>query len=291
MNATLDRDEAPDGGLAEQFAALWRRKWLVLACALLGAVIAGGIAFTMPRQYEATVVMMPLADSTSGGQLAGLGSLASSFGGLASLAGLSIGDSARKQESVAVLQSEVLTEMYVQRNNLLPVLFYRKWNAQTHTWNVTDPKKVPTLWKANEFFKSHVRQINSNSKTGMVTMTITWEDAELAAKWANDLVRLTNEYMRNRAIQESERNINFLSEEATKTNLVEARQAVYSVLQTEINKEMLARGRDEYALKVVDPAVAPERAASPQKAVWVVVGALAGLLLGGGFVLMRADNG
>ena len=82
----LDRYEAPESGLAEQFAALWSKKWLVAASAFAGAAVAGGVAFLVPKQYEATVVMMPLADSNSGGQLAGLGSLASSFGGLASLA-------------------------------------------------------------------------------------------------------------------------------------------------------------------------------------------------------------
>ncbi|MGH8208495.1 MAG: GNVR domain-containing protein, partial [Steroidobacteraceae bacterium] len=53
----------------------------------------------------------------------------------------------------------------------------------------------------------------------------------------------------------------------------------FSVLQNEISKEMLARGSDEYALKVVDPAVAPEEPYSPRPLMWVLIGLFGGLLV------------
>jgi uncharacterized protein involved in exopolysaccharide biosynthesis len=76
-------------------------------------------------------------------------------------------------------------------------------------------------------------------------------------------VRVTNQYLRDKAIREAERNIQYLNEQASRTNVVEAQKAIYSLLESEINKEMVARGRDEYALKVIDPAFVPERPSSP----------------------------
>ncbi len=58
--------------------------------------------------------------------MSALSSLATQFGGLASLAGVSVSGDSRRSESVAVLQSEALTEQYIQANNLLPVLFREK---------------------------------------------------------------------------------------------------------------------------------------------------------------------
>lgn len=277
--------------LADQMRTLWRRKWLIVGVTVVTTAIATAIVFLMPKEYEASVLVMPVSDSGArGGFGGGLSSLASQFGGLASLAGLSIGDNGKKSESIAVLQSEALTESYINQNHLLPILFWNKWDTKSLTWLETRPDKVPTLWKANEFFRKHVREVTTNTKTGLVTITITWTDPKLAATWANGIVSLTNEYLRSKGIRESERNIQFLNGEAEKSNVVEVRQAIYSILQAEINKEMLARGTDEYALKVIDPAVPPELAAYPVRRLWVSMGAVLGLLASAGFVIARSGK-
>jgi uncharacterized protein involved in exopolysaccharide biosynthesis len=277
--------------LADQMRALWHRKWLVLCVTVATTLIATVIVLLVPKEYEASVLCMPVSDSGSrGGFGGGLSSLTSQFGGLAALAGLSIGDSGKKSESIAVLQSEALTESYINQNRLLPILFWRKWDPKGLTWLETQPDKVPTLWKANEYFRKHVREVTTNTKTGLVTITITWTDPKVAATWANGIVSLTNEYLRSKAIRESERNIQYLNGEAERSNVVEVKQAIYSILQAEINKEMLARGTDEYALKVIDPAVPPELAAYPVRKLWVALGAVLGLLASAGFVIMRSGK-
>jgi uncharacterized protein involved in exopolysaccharide biosynthesis len=287
---TRSSTASEEPSLADHIRTLWRRKWLVLGVTVITTAIAAAIAFLTPKEYEASVLVLPVSDNGSRGQFGGLSSIASQFGGLASLAGLPLGDNAKKSESIAVLQSEALTETYIRDNQLLPILFWRKWDPRTRSWLVTQPDKVPTLWKANEYFRKNVRQVTTNTKTGLVTITITWTDPKLAAKWANDLVNLTNEYLRSKAIRESDRNIQYLNGEAEKSNVVEVKQAIYSILQAEINKEMLARGTDEYALKVLDPAVAPELASYPRRLVWVAIGAMFGLLASAGFVIMRSGK-
>src|SRR6185437_2725790 len=215
-------------------------------------------------------------------------SLTASLGGLAALAGVSVGGDTKKAESVAVLQSEGLTEAYIQQRNLLPVLFHDQWDARAQKWKDTDPKKMPTLWKANQFFKKQVRRLSVDSKTGLVTLTIAWRDPQLAATWANDLVRMANSYLQQKAVAEAERNIAYLYDEAAKTTVVQVRDGIYTVLETEIKQEMLARGTDEYAFKVLDAAKPPEKAASPQKIVWVLMGWLVGLLVSVLWVLGRS---
>jgi uncharacterized protein involved in exopolysaccharide biosynthesis len=60
---------------------------------------------------------------------------------------------------------------------------------------------------------------------------------------------------------------------------VVARQAIFSLLETEINKAMLARGNEEYAFKVLDPAFAPEKPSSLHPAIWTAIGVAGGLFL------------
>jgi uncharacterized protein involved in exopolysaccharide biosynthesis len=281
----LHEDEITLGVLLQ---VLWRGKWLIFFVTVLFALAAGVAIWLTPNSYKASVLLSPVSNS-SGGQLGGLGSVASQFGGLASLAGISAPGDSRKSESLAILQSEALTEKYIRENDLLPVLYERKWDAEQKRWKETDPKEIPTLWKANEYFKKEIRTVTTEAKTGLVTLTITWRDPQRAAKWANDLVALTNDYVRGKAIGESERNIAFLNDEAVKTTVVEAKQAIYKILENEINKVMLARGNSEYALKILDPAVPPEKASSPQKFIWILGGFFGGLFLGACAALLRSS--
>lgn len=257
---------------------LIRQRWLVIGVTAVCVIVAGAIAFLTPKTYEASIIVSAVS-TTPGSQGGGLGGLTSQLGGLAALAGLSVGSDSKKAESIAVLQSEALTEAYIRDKNLLPVLFSKRWDPARHSWKVSATKEIPTPWEANRYFKKEIRTVVTDSKTGLVTLTIAWRDPKEAATWANDLVGLANDYLRNKAIVQGERNIAYLTAEAEKTNVVEAKQAIYSILQSEINKVMLARGSEEYAFRIVDPAVIPEKASYPLKTVWVIAGFIVGIML------------
>jgi uncharacterized protein involved in exopolysaccharide biosynthesis len=290
VDTSVELPEETETTLGEQIRALWARKWRIAAATILGAALAVAAAFLVTPKYQASVLLMPVSESGAGGGLGEFGSVSSQFGGLAALAGLKLGGQGRTEEALAVLQSQALTEMYIQQNHLLPVLFSGRWNSSTRSWKDARPDKQPTLWQANRFFEKSVRQVSTNSKTGLVTLSITWTSAALAADWANGLVKMTNDYMRQRAIEEAERDIAYLNGEAAKTNVVEVRQGIYAILLQVINREMIARGSQEYALKVIDPAQAPEKPSFPHKLTWLLVGAFLGLLASASAVLISADR-
>jgi len=288
MDTATRTTESEEIALKELLQILWSGRWLIVCVTAAFTILAGVASFLVTKTYEASILLSPISTNASGGSLGGLSSLTASLGGLAALAGVSVGGDTKKSESVAVLQSEGLTEAYIQQRNLLPVLFHDQWDARAQKWKETDPKKMPTLWKANQFFKKQVRRLSVDSKTGLVTLTIAWRDPQLAATWANDLVRMANSYLQQKAVAEAERNIAYLYDEAAKTTVVQVRDGIYTVLETEIKQEMLARGTDEYAFKVLDAAKPPEKAASPQKIVWVLMGWLVGLLVSVLWVLGRS---
>lgn len=271
-------------GLLQIWSIIWR--WRIpLIAAVVGCAIAGGVvAKLLPKKFEASVLVAPVAGQQGIG-LGGLGSMASELGGLASLAGFSLSaGNSQREIAIATLQSHSLTEAYIEQNHLLPILFSSRWNAQKHEWS----GKVPTPWIGDRFFSSKVRTVREDAKTGLVTLTIEWTDPNMAAAWANGLVAMTNQKLRNDAIEESQRAIAYLRNEAERTNVVELRNAIYSLMKSEIEKEMIARGRQQYALRIVDPAVAPERKSSPITLLWVIGGAFLGFIVVSGIALIRA---
>lgn len=265
---------------------IWRGKWLIAITSLLAAVGCYSIAKIMPKTYQASVLLSPVTESPGSSQL---GAIASQFGGLTSLMGIQSNGGSMKAVSLATLQSELLTEQYIRERQLLPVLFSKLWDSDRKTWRVNDKKSIPTVWAANAYFRDAVRSVTESSKTGLVTLTISWRDPAVAAQWANELVSMTNQYLRDKAIKDSEQNVEFLKGQITKTGVVPLQQALYDLMESEIKKQMLARGSEEYALKVVDPAVAAETPSAPKARLWFLMGLLIGAACSIAIVIMRAD--
>ena len=258
-------------------------KALILSAILLCPLVGGFVAWQLPKYYEASVVISTATDSSG---LSDSSGVISQLGGLAPLVGIAGGVSGGKNESVAVLQSQLLTENYIRANNLLPVLFSDKWDAVKGRWKVGDKDYVPSLWGGNEKFKD-IRLVTEDRDTGLITLTITWKDPVVAARWANGLVAAANVYLRDKAVEESEKHIGYLKDEAMKTDVSQLRAAIFSLMESEINKIMIANGTEEYALRVIDPAVPSEKYSSPKFIYWVFGGGAFGLSSSLFFVFFR----
>ena len=266
---------------------LWAGKWWIVGTTALLTIGADVAARLTPKQYRASVVISAVSDNAASGGLGG-SALVSQLGGLASLAGINLGGDSKKSESLAILQSEILTERFIDQNHLLPYLFPTAWDNTQMRWITDDPRKIPTLQDGSGYFRSKIRRLTTDSKTGLLTLEVSWFDPQLAAAWATGLVKMTNDYVRNKAIQQSQQNIAYLTDQAAKTDVAGVKQVIYSLMQNEINKMMLARGDEEYAFKVIDPAVVPESASFPQTNLWILAGVAAGLLLSITGLLIRA---
>jgi uncharacterized protein involved in exopolysaccharide biosynthesis len=278
FNQMDDRDEV---NLRELVQLIWSEKWIIISLTLLVTIGGTAIGVALPKEYDALAVISPVSNN-SNGKFAGQ---SSAVGGLASLIGISIGGDTNKAESIAVLQSEALTERYIREHDLLPVLFPNLWDPVNHRWRVASDR-APTLWKGNKVF-TRIRDVVEDKKSGLVTVTIRWTDPTTAARWVNDLIKLTNDYLREKAIRESDQHIAYLNQEAAKTDVSQVRAAIYTVLESEIKNVMLARGPGDYALKVIDPAVPPENKAFPKLSIFMLVGFVAGVFLSTLVVFLR----
>jgi uncharacterized protein involved in exopolysaccharide biosynthesis len=253
---------------------LWRHKAIIGPCVLVVAVAATGLAFALTPKYRAEVVFSPVNSSGSfGGELSG------QLGGLAALAGLSIGGASKRSgEALEYLRSREFNRQFIQRHSLMPALFAKKWDAQRGQWR----GEPPTIAEGVERFSKKVRQITEDRRTGVVTLAIIWRDRVAAAQWANALVAEADAALRQRAIAEFTRSIDYLKAEAAQSSVVELQAAVAKTMETELKDAMLARTRDAYAFKVLDPAVVrdPKDIDSPNKPLITALGGGFGLFLG-----------
>ena len=246
-------DNEPGFRTRDFILVLYRERRMVVATMLACALIAGLGAVVYGKRYTATVLLSVVTDDRTG--MSGASSLLGQLGGLTALAGVSLSSDKKKSESIATLQSRALTEDFIKNHNLTPLLFKESWHLLPRSGS-TGSKDAPSLWKASELFNK-IRNVNLDTKTGLVTLGITWRDPQVASEWANQFVNLANQRLRERAIAEAERNIRYLTEQERNTELVGLKAAASDLLGAQLKQAMLARGDDEYALKVIDPAFAP----------------------------------
>lgn len=266
--------------LAGVWNVLWQNKWLIIVVTAVFSVASIVYALTLTHWYRSEVLLAP-ADE----QLMNTGVMGQ-LGGLAGLAGISVGGG-NSVEALAVLRSRDFTRAFIEEQNLLPILFVDKWNAEEQRWLDEDPELWPDSEDGVLYFNSNLRAISEDRQTGLVTVGVEWTDPELAASWAALLVTRLNDYMRARALHEAEANIEYLQAELTGTNTFALQQAIGNLLEREHQKLMLARGNDEFSFRVIDSAVVPDSPSRPNRRLMVIVATVFGGLISVFFVLAR----
>jgi uncharacterized protein involved in exopolysaccharide biosynthesis len=261
--------EGGNVNVAALFGVLWRYKLLVLAVTLLCALASVWIAMTTPFVYRAEVVVTPVAPAEGGAASA----LAGRLGGLASIAGISLPSGGTGQNSQAVLKSRYLTQRFIESLDLVPEILSGAPGARSS-------------WLAVDKFRESVMSIRQEKESGTTAVTIQWKNPEQAAQWANAYVALANEIPRTRALDESSRNIKFLNEQISRTQVVDIQRVLYGLVENETKNNMLASTREEYAFSVIDPAVVPEERVWPRRTLMVATGGALGVLLGGFLALV-----
>lgn len=285
-DARILQDDAIDVGLA--FRRLVRGWWRIGLLAASGAAVMAGVAYLMTPVYRVQVVLAPVTEDKSSSLLS---SLQTSLGGLASLAGLDIGsDGSSKAVAIATLKSRAMAESFIRERGLMQRFFADAWDAQAQRWRVADPADAPTMDDAYRYFDEEIRFVSEDALTGLVTFSIEWTDPQEAADWAMDYVARTNARLRADAIENARRSIDYLQGERTRTTVVEVQQGIYRLIEAHLGRITLANAREEYAFKVVDPAVVPDpdRFERPKRLLMIVLGCLLGAFLGALLVLYKA---
>src|ERR1700730_8242256 len=285
--AVLVFGHEPPAGVAtsESQLRILLRYWILIgSCAVIAGLGAITYSLLAPKWYRAQSIIAPVVHQDASGSA--LGPIGGQLSGLASLVGLGIGsDEDRKKETLARLSSREFTYDFLRSEGVIPVLFADKWDARAQRWKSVAGE--PTLEKAYRYFFDKVCTISEDRLTNLIKVTVDWKDPALARTWANKLVARINADRRSAARAESERNLAFLNRELERASIVELRQAINHLIESEIRKLMLANVREQYAFKVIDPAFEPgiDAVVWPRIAMLTAVALLLGGLLGAGSAL------
>ncbi|MBD3768230.1 MAG: hypothetical protein IE928_09875, partial [Gammaproteobacteria bacterium] len=293
---------------------LWQHivdgKGLILAVTFACFVSAFGYAVSATSWFEAKATLI---DNSAGGGKAG-GALAG-LGGLASLAGVSM-PASPVEAVLATATSDAFMIDFLRKHDLKKVFMAGRWDAARQQWlpasglmhslweegarpyimgerpKVNSPfplaENEPTWQSTVEFLeKKNIFSISQDKKSNIVTMSVTWTDPNQAAQWVQWWVDDLNDLIRQRAIAESQSMLDNLLPKLEQPMPAEVRASVIGMIDEQTKTINAAMVKKDYALRLIDPPLAPETVAKPRRMLILAVAIVLGLMLGSMIAIIR----
>jgi hypothetical protein len=299
IEPNLDYDD--EINLREIFWAVWRGKIVIALIATIFAMASIFYALNLPNIYRTTAVLSPtLEEDSLSGSMQGISNLAS-FAGI----NISDGPASKSDQALEVLSSRVFFAEKILPNIHLPDLMANpRWNPETNTisydpeiydserqqWvrEVGFPYQVtPTAQEAHNHFIGEVFNVNSDTTSGFVTLSIQHVSPYIARDWAELIINEINEQFRSRDLEIALSSINYLNNQIATTGVVEVRQALSQLLRNQIQTSMLIDANPDYVFSVLDPPIPPELKYSPSRSLIVILATLLGGIFGVTAILVR----
>ena len=279
--------------LRELFAVLWAGKIKIIVITAVFAVASVIYALSVPNQYKATALLAP-AQSDGGGLSGALGQL----GGLASLAGVSLGggESGEGQIAQEIMKSWSYIEGFIADNDLaVELAAVQGWSkgsnelqindsvydTENKQWLVENEAGVtgpPSSWSLFQAFSGRLT-VSEDKMSGLVSVSFEYYSPQVAKQWVDMYVESINRFMQQRQVDKVTRNINYLQEQIEKTSIAQMQEVFYTIIEEQTKNKMLAEASPEYAFVAVGPSMVPELKSQPKRALICILGALLGGML------------
>jgi uncharacterized protein involved in exopolysaccharide biosynthesis len=244
--------------------AIFRRQWWKIC----GISLAVGLAtllymFTKPNLYKSTAVIMPAVEE---------GKPNPALGALVSM-GISVGGPSKIEDLEVLFKSNDLTARVFSRHNHWSVLLGKKYDSATGMlrpslfpldgFNDKVPKP-PGDWDALRA-ASKAFVVTTNRKSGSLTLSFESTSAQESAAILKDYLDEAKNRMQEEALGRATENKKFILEQIGKTVDALNRDRLYSLLGQEVEREMMARNREQFGFRVIDSPRAPDRKSGPHR--------------------------
>ena len=295
-----------DTSFEKYFYLLWKSKYFIILITSLFAAASIFYSLQMVDKYKSSALILVVDPSKNSSN----SSILARFGGLASMAGISVpsqsgGDkSALAQETIRsrdffntlIKDHNILPELYAAEKynkNTNKISYSKAYNAEKESWNVSDKNLSlkPTNQQAYLVYRS-ILSLGFNDKSGYMSLSIIHVSPEFANKLIRMIVDQTNSIMRSNDLKESEIALNYLTDLISKGGAYkEIKESLSSLIETQLEIQMLVNVRqDNYLLKYIDQPYSPEDKFSPRRSLYVIMSTILGALLSVLFILFRDIN-
>lgn len=287
-NSTLQAvPEEDEINLLDLLLVLAKNKAMIIKVTFAAALLGLGISIIMPNIYTASAKILPPQQSQSSAS-AMLGQL----GGLASLAGGSLGIKNPNDLYIAMLKSRTLLEKIAKRFDL-----QQRYEAKTLTDTLKELQDNST---------------STSGKDGVITVEVSDHDPKRAADMANAFIEELNTMMQTNAVTDASLKRTFFEQQLhqAKDKLTDAeirldktpntslqyldavrnvkyQGALWEILAKQFEMAKLDEAKDFPLIQVLDKATPPEKKAKPKLGLIVILATLLAFFLAAIWAFVR----
>ena len=289
--------------LRDLLSVLWKEKTIIIVITSLFAVSSVLYALSLKNFYRSEALLSVAGESNTLGSLSGMG-------GLATMVGINLPSSGESKGEIALktIQSRAFLKHLITFENVLPSIMATKnydlqskkiqfdpkiYNENNEEWVRKPGKNQQSKPSYLEAFccddNTYLSQVSifRDKKSNLITISVEHISPIFAKELLELIINEANELLRNRDLQESSAAIAFLNTEIPKASLITMKDAINMLLQSQLQKQMLAKVNKEYFLKVIEPPFIPEVKSKPFRALICIYGTLLGGMLAMLWVLLR----
>jgi uncharacterized protein involved in exopolysaccharide biosynthesis len=253
---------------------------MIMGVTFVTALVAIGISLIMTNIYTATAKILPPQQSQSTASAA----LMNQLGGLAGIAGGSLGLKSPNDLYLAMLKSRTITEKIVNRFDLKTV-----YDEKTMTDTIKELEKKSSI---------------VSGKDSVIVIEVDDKNPKRAADIANAYIEELNTLMQTLAITEASQRRRFFENQMkpAKDKLTDAeitldrtlktslqymdalrnlryQEALYDILVRQFESASLDEAKDSPLIQILDKAIVPEKKSKPKRSLIVILATLLTLFL------------
>jgi uncharacterized protein involved in exopolysaccharide biosynthesis len=265
--------------LLDLLIVLAKHKKMIAKVTLAAALLAVGISLMMQNIYTSTAKILPPQQSQSSA-----GAMLSQLGGLAGMAGSSLGIKNPNDLYVAMLKSRNVMEKIIKRFELQKV-----YEQETLTGTLKVLEGSTAI---------------SSGKDGVITVEADDKDPQLAANLANAYIEELNKLMQTFSLTDASQKRTFFEQQLrqTKNKLTDAeltldktlktslqypdavrnlkyQEAIWEILAKQFEMAKLDEAKDFPLIQILDKATPPEKKSKPKRSQIVMLATLVAFFL------------
>lgn len=254
---------------------LFKKKYFIFAVALIAAIAGLVYAKSLPNIYKSEVLVIPdkRVGSSGGG---GAASLASQFGGLASIMGVSLGGGGGQQNEsevyLAIMRTRPFAEYTIKEFSLMPLIA------------VEINKKNPAIVKRDDAVDMLLVGMKIDKATKELAsglrISFSSKSPEFSARITETLVKSINRYSQYDTIERAKKDIAMANAQLQQTPVAMMQKALWDIVAQKTMEIVLAQAQDDFSFRIIEPAVIPKTKFKPRRGIIVVGFTGAGFLIG-----------
>lgn len=266
---------------------LWRNKFIYAFLILIVNVAIVLFSLSLPNKYKASATVVTVNSANNLTSQSGLG-------GLAALAGVSIGANPVDTTSQALiyLKSKSFINEFIEKHELHAELFAVKawkneqlvydeslYNVEDQQW-LSDEKGLlkPSQDEAHIGFLDML-EVNYEKSKGLMKLSMTHVSPEISSEVANLLIEDINLFMEKLEIKKATEKMAYLRESMANEAVNGVNNFLSDLYEKQYKQIMLASINEGFVFQFIDRASPPENKVSPKRSILCIVGFIFSFLL------------